>query len=76
MKTFYLVLKILAAVAAVAGLVFVIVKYGDKIVAWAKGLIGRFSRKNSCEMCNDECFEDEMGDLDDEIVAGDNDFEG
>lgn len=28
MKTFYLVLKILAAVAAVAGLVFVIVKYG------------------------------------------------
>ena len=55
MKTFYLVLKILAAVAAVAGLVFVIVKYGDKIVAWAKGLV----RRNK-DIYNFDEFDDEF----------------
>lgn len=33
MKTFW---KIVSALAAVAGVVFVIAAYGDKIVAWAK----------------------------------------
>ena len=42
MKTLGTVLKILAAVAAVAGVVFVIVKYGDKIVAWTKETFGKY----------------------------------
>ena len=41
-------LKKLTALAAVAGVVFVIATFGDKIVAWAKKLLGK------CE-CNGEC---------------------
>ena len=39
MKTFNLIAKILAALAAVAGTVYVIATYGDKIVAWAKSVL-------------------------------------
>ena len=39
MKTFGIIAKIVAALLAVAGAVYVIATYGDKIVAWAKGLI-------------------------------------
>ena len=41
MKAFKIVMKILAALALVAGIVFVIAKYGEKIVAWAKQLWSR-----------------------------------
>lgn len=46
MKT---VLKILTALAAIAGTVYVIATYGDKIVAWAKKILA------SCPCCNDTC---------------------
>ena len=36
MKT---VLKLLTALAAIAGVVYVIATYGDKIVAWAKSIL-------------------------------------
>lgn len=39
MKIFATVLKILTALAAIAGLVYVIATYGDKLVAWAKKLL-------------------------------------
>ena len=42
-------LKILAALAAITGIVYVIATYGDKIVAWAKNLLA------SCPCCNSEC---------------------
>lgn len=38
MKALNTILKILAALAAVAGAIYVIATYGDKIVAWAKKL--------------------------------------
>ncbi len=38
MKTMNLVLKVLTALAAVAGAVYVVATYGDKIVDWAKKL--------------------------------------
>lgn len=38
MKAFNTILKILAALAALAGAVYVVATYGDKIVAWAKKL--------------------------------------
>ena len=50
MKIFATIMKIVAALAAVAGIVYVVATYGDKIVAWAKGLLG----KCSC-CCGDEC---------------------
>ena len=36
MKTMNVVLRILAAVAAVAGTIYIVATYGEKIVAWAK----------------------------------------
>ncbi len=36
MKAFNTIVKILTALAAVAGAVYVVATYGDKIVAWAK----------------------------------------
>ena len=46
MKPFETVMKVLAALAAVAGLIFVIAAYGDKIVAWAKKLMAKFPSHN------------------------------
>ena len=39
MKAFSIILKILAAAAAIVGAVYVAATYGDKIVAWAKKLL-------------------------------------
>ena len=50
MKTGKLIAKILVAVAAVAGAVFVVATYGEQIVAWCKKLL------ESCKCkCNGEC---------------------
>ena len=57
MKIVGTVLKILAALAAVAGAVYVIATYGDKIVAWAKSLLGKCCCKDCC--CEDDCCCDE-----------------
>ena len=54
MKAMSIVLKILTALAAVAGVVYVIATYGDKIVAWAKGLLGK-CECDDCECCDCEC---------------------
>ncbi len=39
MKAFGLIAKIVAALAAIAGAVYVIATYGDKIVAWCKRVL-------------------------------------
>ena len=59
MKIFTNILKILTALAAVAGAVFVIATYGDKIVAWAKKLLNctctcECDEESACE-CDGEC---------------------
>ena len=43
------VMKIVTALAAVVGAVYVIATYGDKIVEWAKNLLA------SCPFCNNDC---------------------
>ena len=53
MKLFRSVMKVLAALAAVAGVVYVVATYGDKIVAWAKKLLSKFSCCECC--CDDDC---------------------
>ena len=89
MKTVNIIIKIVAALAAVAGIVFVIATYGDKIVAWAKKLLGCCPRDGDCECCecdcdcecDCECCEeveeaDEVAeDAADEPVAAESDFE-
>ena len=49
MKPFETVLKILAALAAVAGVFVVLAAYGDKIVAWAKKMMAKLPC-NSCDI--------------------------
>ena len=53
MKTVSVILKVVAALAAVAGVVYVVATYGDKIVAWAKKLLG-CSCDCDCD-CDSEC---------------------
>ncbi len=42
-------MKVLTALAAVIGAVYVVATYGDKIVEWAKNLLA------SCPCCNNDC---------------------
>ena len=78
MKVFGMVTKLLLALAAIAGLVYVFATYGDKIVAWSKKMLGLC--KGCCEgeviieeaetvVCEEEAPADEP-------VAAETDFEG
>lgn len=58
MKAFTIIMKVLVALAAVAGAVFVVATYGDKIVAKAKELLHRCHRKDGC-LCDDDDIEQE-----------------
>lgn len=58
MKTVNVIVKIVAALAAVAGIVYIVATYGDKIVAWAKKLLGCAPCDGECEACDCECFEE------------------
>ena len=56
MKVFGTIMKIVAALAVVAGIVYVVATYGDKIVAWAKNLLERckcYCNSDCC--CEDDC---------------------
>lgn len=58
MNTFKAVVKILAALAAVAGAIYLIATYGDKIVAWAKELLAKCPCKcnvDDCIACDCDC---------------------
>lgn len=41
MKAFWTVVKILAVLAAIAGIIYVIAAYGDRMVSWAKRVLNR-----------------------------------
>ena len=56
MKVFSLIAKIVAALAAIAGIVYIVATYGDKIVAWAKRMLGMC--ECSCEDCECEGCEE------------------
>lgn len=49
MKAFKTIAKIVVALAAIAGIVYVVATYGDRIVAWARKLL------NSCCCCGCDC---------------------
>lgn len=56
MKIFGIVVKIVAALAAIAGIAFVVVKYGDQIVAWFKKTFGgMFCCCNGDCCCDGDC---------------------
>lgn len=53
MKTFTTIMKILAVLAAIAGVVYVVATFGDRIVAWAKDLLAKL--KGNCCCCDEDC---------------------
>ncbi len=82
MKAVNVIIKVVVALAAIAGLVYLAATYGDKIVAWAKKLM------NQCCCCCDgdeccctcECCEEDA-ELTEEVIeeaaeAAEQDFEG
>lgn len=71
MKTWETILKIIAALIAAAGIIFIIVTYGDSIVAWFKKLFSRSEVTLYDDM--DDNDEDELTE-EGEIVAEESDF--
>ena len=69
MKVFNKIVKVFLALAAVAGVIYTIAAYGERIVAWAKNLLTRLRGKIDCFY--DEDFEEEFYDE----VTDEDDFE-
>lgn len=55
MKAMKVIAKIVVALAAVAGIVYVIATYGDRIVAWARKLLKGDECCCDCECDCEEC---------------------
>ena len=51
MKTFNVIAKVLAALVAAAGVVYVVATYGEQIVAWAKKILASLPK---CPCCKEE----------------------
>ena len=49
MKALNTIVKILTALAAVAGAVYIVATYGEQIVAWAKKMLAALPKCPSCE---------------------------
>ena len=54
MKAFNLIVKLLAALAAIAGIIYVIATYGEQIVAWAKKIMASLPKCPCCEEAEEE----------------------
>lgn len=72
MKTFNIIIKILVTLAAIAGILYVIATYGDKIAAWCKKVLRRKNR--NYEYDYDFDYEDDA-DIDVDIETESEDFE-
>ena len=51
MKAMNTIIKILTALAAVAGIVYIIATYGEQIVAWCKKTLENLPK---CPMCKED----------------------
>ena len=72
MKTFALIMKILAVLLAIAGVIFLVATYGDKIVAWFKKLL----KKTKPVYSNKRDFDCEYSEENDTDEEDEEDFEG
>ena len=63
MKVVGIILKILAVIAAIAGIVYLVATYGDRVVNWFKRLLGK-KETNVSEDCDNE----------EDVVAVEDDF--
>ena len=63
-------IKILTALAAVAGAVYMVATYGDQIVAWAKKVLASFPKCPACEEAEPEIeVEIEVEEAAEEVAA-------
>lgn len=63
MKALNTILKILAVVAAIAGIVYVVVTYGDKILAFMSRMLDccrKWTERLSCKLGACKCAEEEL----------------
>ena len=73
MKIVSAIAKILAALAFIAGVVYLVATYGDKIVAWAKKLLGGCpccdcdGNCDTCD-CDCDCVEEDIDEVAEEVV--------
>lgn len=80
MKTVSIIVKLLVALAAIAGAIYVAATYGDKIVAWCKKFINThciYCCDCDCDCdcgCDCECCCEEAAE--ETPVAAEADFEG
>jgi hypothetical protein len=81
MKTFGIIIKIVVALAAIAGAIYLAATYGERVVAWARKFLSRKRNRNIEYEYDYDCEEEEDGvdftatDADD-VVAAEADFEG
>jgi len=54
MKALNTIVKILTALAAVAGVVYIVATYGEQIVAWAKKMLNAMPKCPACEEAEPE----------------------
>ena len=64
MKTFNIIIKILVTLAAIAGILYVIATYGDKIAAWCKKILRKKNRNYEYDFEYD--FDDDDMEMEDE----------
>ena len=76
MKTFGTIMKIFAALAAIAGAIYLLATYGEQITAWAKKVLDKV---NSLCPCRQEAVIFSTADAsvqEDAVQAEEADFEG
>lgn len=54
MKALNTIVKILTALAAIAGVVYIVATYGEQIVAWAKKVLNALPKCPACEEAEEE----------------------
>lgn len=77
MKVWNAIWKTILALAAVAGIVYVLAKYGDKIVTWCKKILGLCKGCCEGEVIIEEAEDTPVEEAPaEEVIATENDFEG
>lgn len=71
MKVFNKILKVFLALAAVAGIIYTIAAYGERIVAWARNLLKTLRAKIDYYTSDEDFSEEELFDEE----TDDEDFE-
>lgn len=59
MKVVTNILKVLMVLAAIAGVIYVVAAYGERIVIWAKSLLTRLRGESDFLFDDEDCYYDD-----------------